>query len=287
MARPFLKWAGGKGKLAPRILAVAPPEFGRYHEPFVGAGAIYFAFEDARRLPGGALLSDANGDLIECFRVLRDAPESAIDRLRPLAETYAAAAVAERAAFYYEQRAAVPADPVSRVARFIFLNRTCYNGLYRVNSRGGFNVPHGRYVQPRILDADILWACSKALQGAELFVRDFETACLAASPGDFVYLDPPYQPLTQTSRFTSYTQADFGATEQQRLRDAFDDLTRRGVYALLSNSEHPAIRDLYGGRGYQFEQVEMSRAINSRGSARSPIPELLISNFSSIASRSV
>lgn len=282
MARPFLKWAGGKGKLAPRVLAVAPHTFARYHEPFVGAGAVFFAFQEAGRLPAGAVLSDANGQLIECFRALRDVPEAVIEALRPLAEAYAASEEA-RAAFYYKQRATIPTDPAARVARFIFLNKTCYNGLYRVNSRGEFNVPHGRYAQPRILDPEVIWSCSKALRGVDLHVRDFETACEAAAAGDFVYLDPPYQPLTRTSRFTSYTKSEFGPREQQRLRDTFDDLTRRGVYALLSNSEHPAIRELYDGRGYHFEQVTMSRAINSRGSARAPIPELLISNFACLS----
>jgi DNA adenine methylase len=282
MARPFLKWAGGKGKLAPQIIAAAPCDFGRYHEPFAGAGAVFFALAGARSLEGRATLSDANAALIETFAVVRDHTDALTTALAALESGYLALTNDARAAFYYQQRADPPRDHIARAARFIFLNRTCYNGLYRVNASGGFNVPHGRYVRPRILDRELILACAEALSGVELCHQDFEDACRDAQPGDFVYLDPPYQPLSATSHFTSYTSADFGEAEQTRLRDAFDKLTARRIYALLSNSEHPAIRALYEGRGYGLQQVTMSRAINSRGSARSPIPELLISNFESV-----
>jgi DNA adenine methylase len=282
VARPFLKWAGGKAKLAQRVVALAPEAFGRYHEPFVGAGAVFFALAEARGLQRRAALADANPELIACYRAVRDVPAELIARLQMLSDGYLGADETGRPAFYYEQRATVPDDPVQRAARFIFLNKTCYNGLYRVNSRGGFNVPHGRYTQPRILDAEGLRAAAAALAGADLCAGDFETACRAADPGDFVYLDPPYQPLSATSRFTSYTSGDFGPDEQVRLRDAFDDLTRRGVFAVLSNSDHPVVRDLYGGRGYECGLVEMSRAINSKGAGRAPISELLINNFAQL-----
>ncbi|MEO9254631.1 MAG: DNA adenine methylase [Tepidiformaceae bacterium] len=282
MARPFLKWAGGKGKLAPRIVAAAPEHFGRYHEPFMGAGAVFFALSETFTLTGRATLSDANAALIETFSGVRDHPGALIGRLAALQTDYLALEPNARADFYYRQRADMPVEPIQRAARFIFLNKTCYNGLYRVNAGGGFNVPHGRYTSPRILDAELIHACAKALSSIELCHQDFDDACGAAQPGDFVYLDPPYQPLSATARFTSYTSADFGQPEQTRLRDAFDALTRRGVYALLSNSEHPAIRALYEGRGYDLELVAMSRAINSRASARAPIPELLISNFRAV-----
>jgi DNA adenine methylase len=278
VARPFLKWAGGKGRLAPRIVELAPAMFGRYHEPFVGAGAVFFALEEARSLVRPAL-SDANADLIACYSVVRDAPRELADRLADLEANYIAG---DRKAFYYEQRATQPYHPIDRAARFIFLNRTCYNGLYRVNASGGFNVPHGRYSRPRIADPDGLRAAARAMAGAELCPRDFAEACHNAQRGDFVYLDPPYQPLSATSRFTSYTSADFGPIQQEQLRDTFDDLTRRGVHGFLSNSDHPFIRALYEGRGYSLEIVEMSRAINSRASARAPIGELLISNISAV-----
>ena len=279
VARPFLKWAGGKAKLAKHVVALAQVPFGRYHEPFAGAGAVFFALAEAGRMHRGAALSDANSELIECYGAVRDVPGELIARLQVLSDGYLGADETGRPAFYYEQRATVPDEPVQRAARFIFLNKTCYNGLYRVNSRGGFNVPHGRYLHPRILDEEGLRAASVALAGIDLRAGDFEKTCQAADPGDFAYLDPPYQPLSATSSFTSYTSGDFGPDEQERLRDAFDELTRRGVFAVLSNSDHPAVRDLYGGRGYECELVEMSRAINSKGTGRAPISELLINNF--------
>lgn len=282
MARPFLKWAGGKGKLAPRILADAPPRFARYHEPFLGAGAVFFAFEAARSgLP--ATLSDANAELIATFTAVRDKTDAVACRLAELADRYRSADHGARAALYYAVRAETPGDEVSAAIRFIFLNKTCYNGLYRVNASGGFNVPHGRYVHPRIVEPEALHEAAKGLANADLRVQDFDAACDAARAGDFIYLDPPYQPLSRTASFTGYTSADFRPADQQRLRDAFDRLTQRGVAAILSNSDHPAIRELYEGRGYSLEVVEMSRAINSKATARKPVGELLIGNLPALA----
>lgn len=278
MARPFLKWAGGKAKLAPAILERAPAAFARYVEPFAGAGAVFFAAQEAR--PGlRAVLNDANPELIETFTVLRDSRDGLVGALRTLSDQYHASAPEARRELYYTMRAGEPDDPVGRAARFVFLNKTCYNGLFRVNMRGGFNVPHGRYRNPRILDEGLLAECSRALERAEIRCEDFATTCAAAGPGDFVYLDPPYHPLSATANFTGYTRADFGRTDQLRLRDAFEDLTRRGVAAMLSNSAHEYVLGLYSGLGYRIEEVRMSRAINSKGTARQSIPELLIDNF--------
>lgn len=282
MGRPFLKWAGGKAKLAPRILDGAPAGFGRYVEPFCGAAAVFFALAER---PVPALLNDANPDLVETFTVLRDEPDRLIERLRVIARSYLESDLEARREAFYVTRAANPGTPAERAARFIFLNKTCYNGLFRVNASGGFNVPHGRYKNPRILDEELLRQCSRALQEAELRSEDFAAVCSEARPGDFVYLDPPYHPLTATANFTGYTRADFGRADQVRLRDIFEDLTRRGVAAVLSNSEHDFTKQLYGGMGYAVTVVSMSRAINSRGSARAPIPELLIDNYERIGLR--
>jgi DNA adenine methylase len=275
-----LKWAGGKGRIAPAIAALAPPGFGRYHEPFAGAAAVFFAMDDLHGpLSGRAGLSDANAELIACFETVRDAPADLVAALTALADAYLPLAQAERRAFYYEQRAGQPCTPVGRAARLIFLNKTCYNGLYRVNASGGFNVPHGRYARPRIADQAALTAASRALQGVALHSHDFEKACAEAGPGDFVYLDPPYQPLSATSRFTGYTSGEFGPAQQLRLRDCFAALAAREVYAVLSNSDHEAVRALYPADAYHITSVPMSRAINSRATQRAPIPELLIANF--------
>jgi DNA adenine methylase len=284
MTRPFLKWAGGKAKLAPTIVAAAPVGMKRYVEPFVGAGAVFFALNDVRpKTP--AILSDANPDLIETFSALRDSLDDLTELLRKLSNDYLARDQLERRKLYYAIRASTPPGAIGRSARFIFLNKTCYNGLFRVNAGGGFNVPHGRYKHPRIIDEEVLRNCSTALQRAELRSADFSAVCTEAEPGDFVYLDPPYHPLTATANFTGYTRADFGQDDQLRLRDAFEHLTRRGVAAMLSNSDHAFIAGLYGSAGFRIEQVSMSRAINSRGSARAPIPELLIDNFERVGLR--
>lgn len=283
MAAPFLKWAGGKAKLAPLVVERAPA-FRRYHEPFLGGGAVFFGLHGAERI-AGARLTDGNAALIECYRVVRDDVETLIDALVGLADQYLSGNDEQRRGFYYAQRGSEPNDPVGRAARLIFLNRTCYNGLYRVNGSGRFNVPHGRYRHPRIADAAGLRAASASLRRIDLVAGDFAPACRAASRGDFVYLDPPYVPLSRTSSFTKYTGADFGAADQERLRDEFDALTERGVAAMLSNSDHEIVRQLYGGRGYNFETVEMSRAINSVGGGRSSIPELLIDNFARVGVR--
>lgn len=274
-ATPFLKWAGGKARLAPIVAGQVPVHFNTYHEPFLGGGAVFFALRSAD-VSGPATLADASRELTDCFVAVRDNLDELLAELSHLADAYLFAT--DRTKTYYHVRAMVPLSPVDRAARTIFLNRTCYNGLYRVNRQGQFNVPHGRYANPRILDEPNLRACSAALQNTELRCEDFEVACERAKPGDFVYLDPPYQPLSKTSSFTGYTAGSFGPEEQRRLRDTFERLTTRGVAAVLSNSDHDCVQELYGERGYTIDKVAMSRSINSVGTKRSKIDELLISN---------
>ncbi len=287
MAKPFLKWAGGKGKLAPLIIERAPKRIARYHEPFLGGGAVFFALQEAG-LVGEASLADSNADLMATYTAVRDDVGGVIAALGELSEEYLSRESSQRGLYYYEVRNQRRLRrPDRKAARLLFLNKTCYNGLYRVNSKGHFNVPHGRYVRPTILDGERLREASASLAGAELRAEDFVDACARAQPGDFVYLDPPYQPLSATSAFTKYTGADFGFADQERLRDTFDDLTARGVPALLSNSSHPDIEELY--REYGMDRVPMGRAINSNGRGRAPIDELLVSNLSRVekaASRS-
>jgi len=278
MATPFLKWAGGKRSLAPHIAALAPERFSSYHEPFLGGGAVFFQLRSAG-CDQRAVLSDANAELVGCYVAVRDATEELITALRSLSEEHLAGDQAQRRARYYAVRAADPGDPVARSARLIFLNRTGYNGLYRLNAQGRFNVPFGRYSNPRILDEDGLRSAAQALQGAVLAARGFDDASACAGPGDFVYLDPPYVPLSATSTFTQYTGARFGPDDQAALRDCFESMTRRGAAVLLSNSDHELVRELYGGHGYACEVVTMSRSINSSALKRQPIPELLIDNF--------
>ena len=277
MAKPFLKWAGGKGKLAPLIIERAPKRIARYHEPFLGGGAVFFALQEAG-LVREASLADSNADLMATYTAVRDDVGGVIAALGELSEEYLSRESSQRGLYYYEVRERrLLRRPDRKAARLLFLNKTCYNGLYRVNSKGHFNVPHGRYVRPTILDSERLREASASLAGAELRAEDFVDACARAQPGDFVYLDPPYQPLSATSDFTSYTRDGFGMKEQNRLRKVFESLTDRGVPTLLSNSDHPYIRDLY--EGYSVEEVPMGRSINSKATGRSAIGELLVSNL--------
>ena len=276
MAAPFVKWAGGKGRLAPQIAAYldGPPE--RYIEPFAGGGAVFFALE-AQGLAPHAHLNDLNSDLAEAYKVVRDRVDELIDELRTMSALYLAHGPGDRAAMYYRIRREERSDAVSRAARLIFLNRTCFNGLFRVNRRGQFNVPHGTYARPRILDAQRLREASGALHAATISCEDFEAVCATAGDGDFVYLDPPYQPLSATSNFTAYTDRSFGPADQERLAACVREMAARGAQVVVSNSAHPFIEELYDG--FELERVKMSRAIKSVGRGRSPVDELLIRNW--------
>ena len=273
MAKPFLKWAGGKTQLLPQLLASAPPRIQTYYEPFLGGGALFFALQREGRFER-AVLSDSNAELIEAYIQVRDDVDNLIEALGVHQRKYRGAQGG--ADYYYRIRGKRPACAVGRAARLIFLNKTCFNGLYRVNSRGQFNVPHGSYVNPTICDADGLRAASEALQGVELRTADFAAAIAATGPGDFVYCDPPYVPLSETASFTSYTAANFGAADQQRLAAAAAGARERGVDVLLSNSGHPEVAQLYRDAGFQLETVEAARFINSNGSERGAVREYLI-----------
>jgi DNA adenine methylase len=266
LARPFLKWAGGKRQLLPHLLAHVPPRFGAYFEPFLGGGALFFATRPAHG--GRATLGDVNERLVRAYRgVARQGRE-----VVRLLSTYP-----HDADFFYRLRSE-PIDQRSDAevaAWFIYLNKTGYNGLYRVNSKNRFNVPFGRYTNPTVCDEAGLLACAEALADVSLVVGDFESVVARARKGDFVYFDPPYVPLSATSSFTSYTSAGFGPDDQRRLRDVARSLKRRGVHVLLSNSSAPLIRELYAG-GFEIHEVSATRMVNSRGSGRGAVAELVI-----------
>jgi len=280
-ARPFLKWAGGKGRLLGQLDPLLPPSFGRYIEPFVGAGALFFHLHALGRLKGGAILSDINTELMNCYRVVQDA--SALDEL--LGRLEALAARATDADFYYRVRAwdRDPASfsrrsPAERAARTIFLNHTCYNGLYRLNRRGQFNVPYGKWSRPpRVFDEANLRACHRALQDAELHTASFD-ACLGwAKPADFVYLDPPYDPVSATASFTTYNGKHFSKRKQKEVADLYLKLDELGCAVVLSNSDTRLVRTLYSD--FAIRVVEASRAISCRGAGRGTVRELVVLNY--------
>jgi DNA adenine methylase len=271
--RPFLKWAGGKGQLLDELIRRVDKAaaFGRYHEPFVGGGALFFEMVRQGRLTRKpAYLSDSNQNLVDAYQGLKEDVQGVIREL-----TVHKARHSEP--YYYEVRATIPDTPVGRAARIIYLNRTCYNGLFRENSRGEFNVPFGKYKNPMICDEANLRACAEALWKAKVEARHFETVLEYAEAGDFVYFDPPYVPLSRTSSFTAYGKGGFSEGSQRRLAEVFQELDRRGVKVLLSNSMTDLVKNLYAG--YVIEEVLAKRSVNSRADRRGKISEALVRNF--------
>jgi DNA adenine methylase len=273
LAQPFLKWAGGKRQLVPQIRKYIPHKFKTYFEPFVGAGAVLFDLQ-----PQAAVINDANKELINCYSVIKKHPEGLIEHTRQHRNTK----------HYFYRLRSLDREPdfrklssLERASRIIYLNKTCYNGLFRVNSQGHFNVPFGDYSNPSIVDEVVIRAVSQYLNEAdvELVNQDFQDSLDTARRGDFVYLDPPYDPLSDTSSFTGYNLDSFGRDEQRRLRDVCDDLSRRGCKVLLSNSATEFIRELYSDKNqYTILEVTASRNINSVATGRGKISELLIFN---------
>ena len=267
---PFLKWAGGKRQLLPELLKEVPEQFDTYYEPFVGGGALFFALAAAGRFRR-AVLADCNPDLIACYGAIKSDVDGVIAALRPLPVS---------SDEYYEIRARDPKgmSPAERAARTIYLNKVGFNGLYRVNSRGQFNVPYGRHKNLQVCNEPRLRAAARVLRDVTLDCGDFAEAVASARPQDFVYFDPPYVPVSSTAFFTAYAESPFGPTEQARLAGVLRELGKRRVPALLSNSDCPTTRSLY--RGLRPRKVEVRRNINSVAARRGPVGELLVKSFS-------
>jgi DNA adenine methylase len=267
IAAPIVKWAGGKSRLLDEITARRPLSFRRYFEPFLGGGALFF-----RMAPQHAVVSDCNPDLINMYRCVAWHVEGVIRRLRTHRDNHS------EQHFYatrsrWNERKGRQSD-VDRAAMFVYLNKTCYNGLWRVNKKGLFNVPMGRYTDPPICDAASLRAASKVLQRAELKQSGYEYVADRAGAHDFVYFDPPYQPVSETASFTSYTAGDFGEDDQRELARVARNQARAGCAVMVSNSDTPFIRELY--QGFDVATVECNRQINSRASARGAVREVII-----------
>ncbi len=268
---PFLKWAGGKSQLLKQFQALFPSKFNNYLEPFVGAGSVFFYLYNTGRLKSKKIiLIDSNEELINCFLAIKENVERLISILK-------GPKYVNKKEVYYRIRAEEPHDRFERAARTIYLNKTCFNGLYRVNSKGKFNVPFGRYKNPLICDSENLRAVSIALKNVKILCADFEKCLEYAGKGDFIYFDPPYQPLSKTSNFTSYTKNAFSEEDQKRLCEVFKRLDKRGCKIMLSNSDTHFIRNLY--KKYRIEVVYAKRAINCKPSGRGAIKELVILNY--------
>lgn len=266
---PIVKWVGGKRQLMFELLKNMPETYNRYFEPFIGGGALFFELQ-----PQNGYISDMNEELINLYSVVRDDVYELIDDLnkhKVSKEYFLKIRNLDRTEKYNKL------SDIQKASRFIYLNRTCFNGMYRVNSQGQFNVPFGNYKNPRIVDAENLINCSKLLKNAEICCADFSKILNKVKKGDFVYFDPPYVPLNETSSFTSYTKDGFDLDMQFKLRDVCDELDSKGVMFMLSNSDTKLVNELYSN--YEIKKVFASRAINANGNGRGKITEVLVRNY--------
>jgi DNA adenine methylase len=278
LVRPFLKWAGGKRQLLPEIVKYVPKRISKhtYYEPFIGGGALLFQLQ-----PPKAVINDTNKELINCYKVIRDSLDELMEELSK--DKYSNSETS-----YYEMRDLdrstkkyASLSEVEKAARIIYLNKTCYNGLFRVNSQGQFNVPFGRYKNPNFLDDAVLIAVNKYLNSNDITLlnQDFAEAVKDANTGDFVYLDPPYDPVSQTASFTGYDVNGFNRDEQERLKEEFDALHKKGCKVMLSNSCTDFIMDLYKDYQDTIIKVRATRSINSNALKRGRVDEVLVLNY--------
>jgi len=278
LVRPFLKWAGGKRQLLPEIVKYVPKRISKhtYYEPFIGGGALLFQLQ-----PPKAVINDSNKELINCYKVIKDSLDELMEELSK--DKYSNSETS-----YYEMRDLdrstkkyASLSEVEKAARIIYLNKTCYNGLFRVNSQGQFNVPFGRYKNPNFLDDAVLIAVNKYLNSNDITLlnQDFAEAVKDAKTGDFVYLDPPYDPVSQTASFTGYDVNGFNRDEQERLKEEFDALHKKGCKVMLSNSCTDFIMDLYKDYQDTIIKVRATRSINSNALKRGRVDEVLVLNY--------
>lgn len=266
---PIVKWVGGKRQLLFELLKNMPKTYNRYFEPFIGGGALFFELQ-----PDNAYISDMNEELINLYSVVRDSVDELIEDLSKheiSKEYFLEIRNIDRTEEYSKL------SNVERASRFIYLNRTCFNGMYRVNSKGEFNVPFGNYKNPRIIDENNLLNCSELLKKTEIKCADFSKIIHKVQKGDFVYFDPPYVPLNETSSFTSYTKDGFDIDMQFKLREVCDELDSMGVKFMLSNSDTKLVNELYAN--YEIKKVFASRQINANAAGRGKITEVLVKNY--------
>ncbi|NBX02897.1 MAG: DNA adenine methylase [Alphaproteobacteria bacterium] len=292
-AKPVLKWAGGKSQLLPILANHYPQSLGsktrKYIEPFFGGGAVFFELYNAG-LVDEAVLLDSNPELITLYNTIKEKPADLVAELQKLEKKYLALDDSSRQEYFYEVResfnrgysSSYTSPKPARAAQLIFLNRTCFNGLFRVNKKQEYNVPHGRYSNPRILDDDNIYAVSEALQIAEIIQSDFTDIAPFVSDNTFIYYDPPYRPLNKTSNFTAYS-GDFDDAHQMQLAGLFKQLDKKNVYQMLSNSDPLSATgdrffdELYSG--YSIHRIEARRLINADSSKRGKISEILVKNY--------
>lgn len=273
--KPFLKWAGGKGQLLEQLQGLFPKKYNAYFEPFIGGGAVFFSLS-----PKKATINDINTTLVQTYIYIKDDVEKVIKELKKLEKEFLSKEQDDKKEFYYKIREkynSLPSNDFKRSLYFLFFNKTAFNGVYRENSKGGFNVPMGSYKNPKIVDEENLRAVSESLKNTTILNTSFAESVKKAKVGDFVYFDPPYHPLSTTSSFTSYSKDDFTKEDQIKLRDLFIELDKKGVYVMLSNSSAPFIKEIYSK--YRQIPVYANRMINSKSDKRGKISEVVIMNY--------
>jgi DNA adenine methylase len=273
---PFLKWAGGKGQLLNELTKHLPTGWkGDFYEPFMGSAAFYFHLKSHGKIKGQAHLGDLNDSLVACFNGVKDDPNGVIALLEKHREAHRARGLA----YYLEVRAKHSLTGIEAAARFIFLNRTCFNGLWRVNSKGHFNVPMGRYTDPLLNVLDRIEPASQCLAGTRIHHARFDVLARKAKPGSFIYFDPPYDPLNKTSAFTAYTKQGFGDQEQLELRDLAVALHKRGCHVMLSNSCTDDTLEWYKGKSFHVFKVPVRRAISASAASRKMVHEIIVTTY--------
>lgn len=274
--KPFVKWAGGKRQLLPILSQHIPKNFNTYFEPFLGGGAVLFHLI-SQNSQLKCFVSDLNSTLIQSYVTIRDNVDELIMSLEKHSENY----FKNSEEYYYKVRDSNPKNQIDQVSRLIFLNKTCFNGLYRVNSKGKFNVPMGKYVNPNIVNKENLQILSNVLQSKEISIKceDFTTALKKAHENDFVYLDPPYQPVSSTANFTSYTNDNFDYKDQERLFTEFKKLDSKGCKIMLSNSKSQEVIELFSEYSDNIIEINTNRFINSNSKKRTGHTEILIKNY--------
>ncbi len=274
--KPFVKWAGGKRQLIPEIEKHLPEKFSSYFEPFLGGGALLFhLLSENKNLKG--YVSDLNSDLILAYVTIRDNLDGLLKSLQKHSNNY----FSDSKSYYYSVRESNPKSQIEKVSRLLFMNRTCFNGLYRVNSKGKFNVPLGRYSNPNIVQEENLRSVNQFLNHNKIIIKcqDFSSTVEKVKKGDFVYFDPPYQPVSKTANFTSYTNGNFNFDDLKRLAKVSNQLAKKGVNVLLSNSSSKQVRELFSSKDWEIFEIEANRAINSDSNKRTGHTELLIKNY--------
>ncbi len=279
-AKPFVKWVGGKSKLIPEISKLIPNKINNYYEPFMGGGALFFELSNKKLITNHSYINDINKKLMNCYEIIKQDPDSLIKLLKNIEKEYKKLNLDNQKKYFYQIRQEYnqnSLDNLTYCAYLIFLNKTCFNGMYRENSKGEYNIPFGDQPNPTICDVGNIQAVSHTLHDTHITSTSFEESIKTCKKSDFIYFDPPYYPLNTTANFTNYSKNNFTFKEQIKLSETFKQLHQKGCFVMLSNSNTDFIRKLY--QPFNIHEVYSARSINSKGEKRGKIKELIITSY--------